>query len=220
MPAPLFPRWATPVARATLGVALLGVVFVPGLMMVWVRTPFSTGVGRAPAQPIAFDHRLHAGDFRIDCRYCHATSESGASAGLPATEICVSCHQTVWLESAAFAPVRRSLASGRPIAWRRVNALPGYVYFDHAAHTRHGIGCESCHGRVDRMTTVEQAMPLTMGWCLDCHQTPEKQLRPLDQVTTMGWRPPAAAAAAGTLRRALARRYQVRSRTACVICHR
>ncbi len=220
MPEPLFPRWATPVARAALVAGLLAIVIVPGAMLAWVRTPFSTGEGRAPAQPVAFDHRLHAGDFRIDCRYCHATAETGASAGLPATEICVSCHQSVWLRSAAFAPVRRSLATGRPIAWRRVNTLPDYAYFDHAAHTRHGIGCESCHGRVDRMARVAQAAPLTMGWCLDCHQRPTAQLRPVDQVTTPGWQPPRSAAAAAALRRELARRYQVQSHTACVTCHR
>lgn len=170
MPEPLFPRWATPAIRWGLLVVLLGVVVTPALMMVWVRTGWSTGVGRAPEQPIAFDHRLHAGDFRIDCRYCHETVETGASAGLPATDICVSCHQPAWLRSAAFEPVRRSLASGRPIAWRRVNALPGYVYFDHAAHTRHGVACGSCHGRVERMGRIEQAAPLTMTWCLECHQ--------------------------------------------------
>ncbi len=220
MAEPLFPRWSTPVARGALALALAAVVLVPAAMMAWVRLPVSTGEGRAPEQPVAFDHRLHAGNFRIDCRYCHATAETGASAGLPATEICVSCHQSVWLEGAAFAPVRRSLATGQPIAWRRVNALPGYSYFDHAAHTRHGLGCESCHGRVDRMARVAQAAPLTMGWCLDCHQRPTARLRPIEDVTTMGWQPPGAPAAALALRRELAARYHVRSLTACVTCHR
>ncbi len=220
MPAPLFPRWATPAARAALAAALLAIVVVPGLMMAWVRLPVSTGAGRAPIQPIPFDHRLHAGDFRIDCRYCHATAESGASAGLPATEICVSCHQPAWLNSGAFGPVRASLADGRPIRWQRVDALPGYVYFDHAAHTRHGVGCETCHGRVDRMARVAQAAPLTMAWCLDCHQTPAAQLRPVEQVTSMGWQPPRPESAARALRRQLALRYGVQARTACVTCHR
>ncbi len=218
MPAPLFPRWSTPVARAALAIGLLAIVVVPSAMMVWVRTPWSTGEGRAPAQPIPFDHRLHAGDFHIDCRYCHSTAESQASAGVPATEICVPCHQAVWLNGPAFAPVRRSLATGRPIAWRRVNAMPGYVYFDHAAHTRHGVGCETCHGRVDRMARVAQAAPLTMGWCLDCHQSPESLLRPIAQVTTMGWTPPAGEGR--RLRAELARSYGVQARTACVTCHR
>ncbi len=219
MPEPLIPRWATPAARAVLLVVLASVVVVPGAMMAWVRLPVSTGEGRAPVQPIPFDHRLHAGDFHIDCRYCHATAETQASAGVPATEICVSCHQSVWLQGRVFEPVPHSLATGRPIPWRRVHALPGYVYFDHAAHTRHGIGCETCHGRVDRMARVAQGAPLTMAWCLDCHQTPEKQLRPVAEVTTMGWRPPAPAAAEA-LRRELARQYGVQSRTACVTCHR
>ncbi len=220
MSAPLFPGWATPAARWALIVLLVGAVATPGLMMAWVRTPVSTGEGRAPVQPVAFDHRFHAGALRIDCRYCHSTVETGASAGVPATEICVSCHQSVWLEGPYFAPVRRSLATGRPIAWRRVNLLPGYVYFDHAAHTRHGVGCETCHGRVDRMARVRQAAPLTMGWCLDCHQAPQAHLRPIQEVTTMGWQPPASPAAADSLHRMLARRYQVQSLTACVTCHR
>lgn len=219
MPSPLFPRWSTPVARTVLLLLVLGLVVTPGLMMGWVRTHYSTGEGRAPVQPVPFNHRLHAGAFGIDCRYCHATALSGASAGVPSTAICVSCHQSVWLDGPAFAPVRRSLATGRPISWQRVNLLPGYVYFDHAAHTRHGIGCESCHGRVDRMDRVRQAVPLTMGWCLDCHQAPESAVRPLAQVTTMGWAPPPAGSAAA-FRHELARRYGVQSRTACVTCHR
>ncbi len=220
MSSPLFPPWSTPLARAAFVVLLLTPVVTPGLMMAWVRTRPSTGEGSAPAQPIPFDHRLHAGAFAIDCRYCHGTAETGASAGLPATEICVSCHQSVWLQGRAFEPVRRSLATGRPIAWRRVDALPAYVYFDHAAHTRHGVGCEECHGRVDRMGRVAQAAPLTMQWCLGCHETPRGHLRPLEQVTAMGWRPPSLDAQATALQRALASRYHVRSRTACVTCHR
>ncbi len=220
MPEPLFPRWATPAARSVLLMVLLGVVVVPGAMMAWVRLPVSTGQGRAPPQPIPFDHRLHAGDFRIDCRYCHATAESQASAGVPATEICVSCHQSVWLQGPVFEPVRRSLATGRPIAWRRVHLMPGYVYFDHAAHTRHGIGCETCHGRVDRMARMAQAAPLTMGWCLDCHQSPAQHVRPIAAVTAMGWAPAGQQATAAAMRARLARQYGVQAKTACVTCHR
>lgn len=220
MPSPLFPRWATPVARSVLALLLLGMVATPGLMMAWVRTSWSTGEGRAPSQPVPFDHRLHAGVFRIDCRYCHGSAMTQASAGVPATEICVSCHQSVWLDGPSFRPVRASLASGRAIAWRRVNALPAYVYFDHAAHTGHGIGCESCHGRVDRMARVAQAAPLTMSWCLDCHQSPAPHVRPIEKVATMGWQPPANRPAAAALEAALVRRYGVQSRTACVTCHR
>jgi len=217
---PTFPRWATPVARISLAVLLFVPVAVPGLMMAWVRTGWSTGEGRAPVQPVDFDHRLHAGDFRIDCRYCHATAETGASAGVPPSEICVPCHDSAWLNGPKFAQVRRSLATDRPIPWRRVNLLPDFVYFDHAAHTRHGIGCVSCHGRVDRMARVAQAAPLTMGWCLDCHQHPQRHLRPRREVTNMRWQPPASAAEAAALRRELARRYHVESPTSCVTCHR
>src|SRR5204863_9191692 len=108
----------------------------------WVRTPWARGVGRRIAQPVAFDHGFHAGTMHIDCRYCHAGADRSASAGLPSTRLCVACHTRLWLASDLFAPVRHSLATGRPTAWARVTQLPAFVYFDHAMHTRNGVGCE------------------------------------------------------------------------------
>lgn len=215
--APLFPKWSTPLARGLVVVFLLSLVGVPALLIGWARTPYATGKGRAPAQPVWFDHQQHAGAFRIDCRYCHGLADRAATAGMPSTELCVPCHNQAWLSSSYFAPVRRSLASGRPIPWVRVYDLPDFVYFDHAIHTRKGIGCESCHGRVDRMARISQAVPLTMGWCLDCHRDPEPHLRPVEQATTMGWRPARPQAAVG---RELRQRYHVRSLTTCTTCHR
>ncbi|HEY2805275.1 MAG TPA: cytochrome c3 family protein, partial [Gemmatimonadales bacterium] len=141
----------------------------------------------------------------------------GAYAGVPATEVCVSCHEPRWMQSAAFQPVRASIETGRSIAWRRVNALPDFVYFDHSAHLSHGVACETCHGRVDRMATVSQATPLSMQWCLDCHRAPERSIRPVSEIGTMGWKAPDDSVA---LRRALMTRYRVRSLTDCTTCHR
>jgi hypothetical protein len=213
----LFSRRSTLLFRALLTLGALTVVGVPVALMFWVRSPPATGVGRAPAQPMWFDHREHVASFKIDCRYCHSSVERSATAGMPATRVCVPCHNDVWLKGPAFAPVRRSLASGAPIPWRRVNSLPDFAYFDHSIHVRKGVGCESCHGRVDRMRVVSQAAPLTMDWCVSCHANPAPSLRPVEEVTTMGWRPSAPQAVLGP---ALMRRYRVKRMTDCSACHR
>ena len=216
MPA-LFPRSSNRTIRNALAVVAAAAVGIPILLMAWVRTPPVTGQHSSPAQPIPFDHRIHVTGLRIDCRYCHSTVERAATAGIPATSVCVPCHSQVWRDGPAFAPVRQSLATGKPIQWQRVNALPDYVFFNHAIHVRKGVGCETCHGRVDRMARVEQATPLTMSWCLDCHRGPERYLRPVDQVTTMGWKPARTQAVVGP---ELALRYQVTRLTHCSACHR
>src|SRR2546423_10448338 len=159
MPA-LFSPGAPRRARVALAAGLALVVAVPSIAMTWVRTSWARGLHVHVAQPIAFDHRIHVTGLRIDCRYCHAGAERSAWAGVPSTQQCVPCHSRLWLSSASMAPVRRSLASGRPIPWRRVTQLPDFVYFDHASHTRSGVGCETCHGRVDRMAEVRQVAPL------------------------------------------------------------
>lgn len=194
-------------------------VGIPLFLMGWVRTPLVRGQFQAVEQPLPFSHQLHVRGFQIDCRYCHYTVERAASAGMPATSSCVPCHKQVWLDGPWFAPIRSSLASGKPVQWNRVNQLPGYVYFDHAIHVDKGVGCESCHGRVDTMTTAVQTAPLTMGWCLDCHRQPAERLRPVAAMTVMGWQPPAGRTRA-ELGRELMRRYGVRRMTDCSDCHR
>jgi len=211
----LFSPKANRIARGGLvALPLLAAATLVGLM-VWVRTPAVTGQGRPATQPIPFDHRIHVTGLRIDCLYCHGTADRGASAGLPSTATCQPCHNDVWLSGPLFAPVRQSLASGRPIPWRRVNRLPDFVYFNHAIHASGGIGCESCHGRVDQMARVSQAEPLTMAWCLDCHRNPERRRRPAEAITAMGWRPSARAAAPAPL--TAARRAAI---VTCSACHR
>lgn len=175
--AALFPRSANRVARRVLLAVVAVVIGLPLALMAWVRTPPVTGQHRAPEQPIPFSHPIHVTGLRIDCRYCHYTVERAATAGMPSTETCVPCHSTAWREGPLFRPVRQSLATGRPLQWRRVNSLPDYVYFNHAIHLRGGVACASCHGQVERMQRVQQATPLTMGWCLDCHRQSDPAVR-------------------------------------------
>jgi hypothetical protein len=216
MPA-LFSRRATTVARSIIVAVIAVFVATPLIGMLWVRTSWARGEGTRVPQPVAFDHQLHAGPLRIDCRYCHAGADRSAWAGLPSTQQCVSCHTSLWMSTALLAPVRQSEATVKPIRWRRVTQLPDFVYFDHAIHVNKGVGCESCHGRVDRMAQAEQVAPLTMTWCVDCHRNPAPHLRPLDAVTRMGWTPPGPPDSLGAV---LARRYHVRPLTNCSTCHR
>jgi hypothetical protein len=213
--AALFTPRSNRVAAQVLGMALAAVVVIPAGIMFWVRSPLVTGQGRGAAQPIPFDHRIHVAGLRIDCRYCHQSADREASAGLPGTTVCVSCHTPLWLSGQLFTGVRRSLATNRPIPWRRVNQLPDFVFFNHAIHLRGGIGCESCHGRVDRMAQVRQAAPLTMAWCVACHRDPEPRRRPEEAVTAMGWHAAPGAAAPAVLSAA-----RISEMTTCSACHR
>lgn len=165
----LFPRWSNTAYRlAWLGLLGVGPLAITGAM-VYVRTPWNTGVGDAVDQPVQFDHRHHVIDDDIDCLYCHTGAESSDYAGVPATEVCMGCHAQIWNESPLLEPVRRSYFSGQAIPWNRVHDLPDFVYFNHAVHVQRGVGCVECHGRVDRMARVYQTRSLTMGFCLDCH---------------------------------------------------
>lgn len=174
--AQLFRPGANTLARLLLaaipGAAL--VAFVLGLIL--VRSSYATGEGRFVDQPVPFSHQHHAGDLGIDCRYCHTGVETQANAVVPPTHTCMTCHSQLWTNAAMLAPVRESLASGKPLAWNKVNRLPDYVYFDHHVHVQNGVPCAACHGDVRRMPLVRQAAPLTMGWCLDCHRSPEDRI--------------------------------------------
>ena len=199
---------------ATLGLGAAGTI--GGLMLYW-RTPYGTRQHQPVVQPIDFDHRHHVQDDLIDCRYCHTSVDRAPSAGIPPTELCLSCHAQVWNKSPLLDQVRASWFSGKPIVWTRVHKLPDFVYFNHAIHVNKGVGCVECHGRVDQMAAVEQAQALTMGFCLDCHRNPQPRLRPLEEVTNMRWQPPADRAALGA---ALAKKYDVKTRVSCSTCHR
>lgn len=187
--AQIFPKWTL---RIPLYVALgLPVVATAAVAGVWYwGSPSFTDVGYRPKQPVPYSHALHVGKLGLDCRYCHASVESTAVANLPPTQTCMNCHHVVKRDSPALQPIRDSIDRDQPMRWVRVHNLPDYAYFQHAAHIRAGIGCASCHGRVDQMDVVTQAKPLSMGWCLECHRDPVQQLRPQSAVTEMEWFPP------------------------------
>jgi hypothetical protein len=213
----LFPKSADAVARVVLAFVAAAVVGTPVFLMWWVRTPYVTGQFSQLGQPIPFDHRHHVVDDGIDCLYCHEDAERAPYAGVPATEVCLNCHNQIWNSSPALAMLWRSRAEDRPIPWRRVNDLPDFVFFNHSIHVRKGVGCETCHGRVDEMPRVYQAAPLTMGWCLECHRDPAAHLRPVGAITEMGYAPSRPQTIVGP---ELAREYHVRSITTCTACHR
>ena len=209
-------------------VSIFGALFfVAGAALVAAeihRSPWSTDAQVAKEQPVPFSHRHHVGQLGIDCRYCHVSVEESAFAGIPATKTCMTCHSQVWTDSPMLEPVRASWRDDRSIEWTRVHDLPDFAYFNHAIHVAKGIGCESCHGRVDRMPLTWQESSLQMEWCLDCHRAPERHIRPRDQVFTMGWDPsrsdePVSQAELG---RALLELHDVHTEnlTNCSICHR
>lgn len=185
--AQIFPRNIDNVLR--LSAVLLGPLVLTGAVSgVWYYfSPSFTDVGYQPEQPVPFSHRMHAGELGLDCRYCHSTIEQSAHAAIPPTDTCMNCHKVVAADRPSTEPIRNSHATGEPIPWVRVHMLPDYTYFDHSVHLAAGVGCVSCHGRVDQMEVVAQEEPLSMGWCLDCHRNPEPHLRPRDEVTNMAF---------------------------------
>lgn len=170
--AALFPRWTNaPYAVAIGALIAIAACAVVG-PMIFIRTPYGSDRNAAVVQPVGFDHRHHARDDGIDCLYCHPGAERTASAGIPATDVCMGCHGQVWPDSAELQLVRQSWATNTAIPWRRVYALPDHVYFNHSVHVHYGIACARCHGAVEDMPRVERVTPLTMGWCIDCHRQP------------------------------------------------
>ena len=134
-----------------------------------------------PKQPIAFSHRLHAGELQISCVYCHSGAEKSQHAGIPATSVCMNCHKSVTASSGALRDdpkavsdelrkLFESLKRDEPIPWVRVHNLPDFAYFDHRAHAHAGVACQKCHGPVETMERVRQVESLSMGWCVNCHR--------------------------------------------------
>lgn len=174
---------------AALGVAVGGAGVTGGIW--YYFSPKNTQTGYAPEQPIHYSHKLHAGDLGIDCRYCHANIERSQEAMIPPTQACMGCHAVVKKDSPKLAALRDSWSTGKPVEWVRVHRVADYVYFDHSVHLAAGVGCVTCHGRIDQMEVVRQDQPLNMAWCLECHRNPNPNLRPKDQITNMTWKPSA-----------------------------
>jgi hypothetical protein len=183
-------------------------------------SPYATQVGVPIDQPVPFSHQHHVAGLGIDCRYCHASVEKSAFAGMPSSQTCMTCHSQIWTEAPILATVRESLATNRPIRWTRVHQLADYVYFDHSIHIQKGIGCASCHGPVDRMPITWKQQTLQMGWCLECHRHPENAMRPPTEVFNLNWKPAGDQRLEGLhLSKQLGVK-PVQEITDCTICHR
>lgn len=215
--AAVFPPWSNTALRIALAALGLGAVAAVVAPMIFVRSSWRRGDHDVIDQPVEFDHRHHTQDDAISCLYCHTTADREASAGIPSTDTCMGCHSQIWSDSPLLEVVRRSYFSNRPIPWNRVHKVPDFVYFNHAIHTNKGVGCVSCHGRVDQMPGVYQVASLTMSWCLECHRAPEQNLRPLSEITSMTWDPGDKRAEIGA---AVKTQLDVQSLVNCTSCHR
>jgi hypothetical protein len=196
------------------------VVFLGG--MTWAlaelnRSDYATRAGAPREQPVPFSHEHHVGGLGIDCRYCHTSVEVSSFAGIPPTKTCMNCHSQIWTGAGVLEPVRQSYRSGESIQWTRVHDLPEFVYFNHSIHVNKGIGCVSCHGRVDTMPLMWQEHTLQMEWCLDCHRHPERFVRPREQVFNMRYPVPTNQTELGAK---LVKQYGIRRLDDCYTCHR
>lgn len=138
------------------------------------RSGWATGVGVPYEQPVPFSHEHHVTELGIDCRYCHTTVETSASAGYPATHTCMSCHSQVWSNSPLLEPVRESYEKNIPLKWHKINAVPDFVFFNHSIHIKRGVSCNNCHGPIHAMQMAAKGRPFQMRWCLECHRNPER----------------------------------------------
>ncbi|HET6423401.1 MAG TPA: cytochrome C [Planctomycetaceae bacterium] len=177
---------ANALARGTIFGGIFLIAAVAAGARLYHDSPYMTQQDVVRDQPVPFSHDHHVSGLGIDCRFCHATVEKTASAGLPTTETCMGCHALIWNRSPLLAPVRESFRTGEPLAWTRVYDVPDFVYFNHSIHVAKGIGCESCHGRIDQMPLTRKAVTLHMQWCLDCHREPESAVRPRENVFRFG----------------------------------
>lgn len=186
--AQIFSPGANRIPVITLSAVVLLVLAIVGFFW-YYGSPKYTDVGYRPVQPIAYSHKLHAGDLGMDCRYCHSQVEVSPHSNVPSIKTCMNCHSVIGRQNEKLIPLREAWAESKPIQWVRVHKLPDYVYFNHSAHLRVGVGCVECHGNVADMEQVMQMKPLSMSWCIDCHRHPQPHLRPIAEVTNMKWKP-------------------------------
>ena len=202
-------------------VVIFGAVFFVGaglwFLAAFTRSPYTTRAYVPRGQPVQFSHKHHVTDDGIDCRYCHVTVETSSFAGIPPTKICMNCHSELFTNSPYLEPIRKSWRTGTPLHWTRVHDLPDFVYFNHSIHVHKGIGCSTCHGRVDQMPLTWQVASLQMEWCLDCHRHPEEYVRPKSEVFSVEYKAPPNQVEIG---RDLVKEYHIQSLTSCSTCHR
>jgi hypothetical protein len=216
--AQIFRSTANSYARVSIILALVGLAAVGGALFELIAdSNWATRQGDAREQPIPFSHAHHVGSMGIDCRYCHTSVENTDWSPIPPTKICMNCHSQIWINSPTLEPVRESFLTNQSIKWTKVYDLPDYVYFNHSIHVKKGVGCETCHGRIDEQSLTWQQPSLQMRWCLDCHRNPEKNLRPRDQITTMGYVPKEPQEELGAR---LVKEYHVQKLDTCWTCHR
>jgi hypothetical protein len=213
----IFRRSANTLSKLSLAGALIAVGGLIFLAMVLARSPYVTRAQEYVAQPVQFSHLHHVKDDGIDCRYCHTSVETSSFAGIPPTKTCMNCHSQIWSTAPILEPVRASFREDRPMQWVRVHDLPDFVYFNHSVHVKKGVGCETCHGRIDEMPLTLQQNTLQMDWCIDCHRNPENYVRPRGEVFTMGYKPPVPQSVIGPR---LVQEYAIRGNTSCSTCHR
>jgi len=226
----VFPRWSN---NIVLGLIVFLLVFplYAGALITYALDPVTLNSNYQPEQPIPYSHALHAGQLGIDCRYCHNTVEKADFAAVPPTETCMNCHKAIRPNSDKLKALRDSYGTGdpakkgKPIQWVRVHDLPDFVYFNHAAHVNAAVSCVECHGQIDRMDVVYQKEALNMAWCLQCHRSPEAQLRPRDKVFDLEWKPDVPEGKSLSevryeLGRKLKEQYHINPNVDCVTCHR
>ena len=221
--AQLFPRGSNAFARISIVVVLIVVGAGVTILLNTNRLKYTTDVEVAKEQPVPFSHKHHVTGVGIDCRYCHTSVEESSFANIPPIETCMTCHSQIWTESPLLEPIRESYRTGNPIEWVRIHDLPDFVYFNHSIHIYKGVGCQTCHGRVDQMPLMWKVNTLNMEWCLECHRAPEKFVRPREEVFNMQWKPTddhghtVSQVALGTR---LVRDYDINPSTDCSTCHR
>jgi len=215
--AQIFHRSTNTISRVSIYGAVILIAILGYAVNVVNQTSYVTEVHNARPQPVPFSHKHHSGELGLDCRYCHTSVEVSSSAGMPPTQTCMSCHSQIWTGAAILEPVRASFRDSTPIAWTRVNALPDFVYFNHSIHVAKGVGCTTCHGPVAEMNITWRENSLYMRWCLECHNAPEKYLRPKSEVFNAFYEPPSDQEALGNR---LMKEYKVQKLTYCTTCHR
>ena len=188
--AQIFDRSSNGLARMSLVLTGLIVIALGVTLDQLQRSPWVTRQGQRPDQPVPFSHKHHVQGLGLQCQYCHVTVEKSSYAGIPPTMTCMNCHAQIWTNAQLLEPVRASWASGQSLAWTKVHDLPDFVYFSHEIHVNKGLGCSTCHGRVDQMPLMYAQNTLQMEWCLDCHRNPAKNLRPTSEVYNMAWENP------------------------------
>ena len=213
----IFHRSANTLSKVSLAGVLLTVGGLIFLAIIIGRSSYVTRAQEYVEQPIQFSHQHHVLDDGIDCRYCHTSVETSAFAGIPPTKTCMNCHSQIWATAPILEPVRASFRNDTPLRWTRVHDLPDFVYFNHSIHVKKGMGCETCHGRVDRMPLMLQQNSLQMDWCVNCHRNPENYVRPRAEIYTMGYQPEVPQSVIGPR---LVAEYEINGNTSCSTCHR